>query len=262
MPADDRLPHFRHSILDGFIRRAFNAWMTSLEGERKWREMKSQLDDSIVENFRRLNVPLEETSAALDDVTKIDYYRNLVVRCPGSARDAKDTAIRLISARFFFELDSIPSFDRSPFWCHGIIRCKGPAHSLLAALQQLVPDPLEFATDSHSLGPIRVDRDVCPSCERFFWPISLRCHDAAQSMQVYIKSGRYGKWRINSFPSTPARLVNRQQLDSPLAKADHGRPARKPCSACDPGRPPFRGRRRRRNSSSPTGRRRKRVCVR
>lgn len=259
--ANEGLPHFRNSIVDGFLRRAFNAWMTSLDGESKWRDMKSQLDDSIARNFRRLNVPLEETSAALDDVAMMDHYRDLVIRHPGSARMAKEATVDLITARFFFELDSVPHLHQVPFWCHGSIRCKGPAGPLLAALQQLLPDPLEFVSDSHCLGPIRLERDICPSCNRFCWPVSLRCHDPAQCVQVYIKSGRYGKWRINSFPSTPIKLVKRQQLDSPFGKADHGRPVRSPCLACDSSRLPFRGRRRRRNSNLTAEHRRKRVCV-
>ena len=259
---EDSLPHFRNSFVDGFLFRAFNAWMTSLDNENKWREMKSQLDDSIASNFRRLNVPLEESGAALDDIAMMFHYRHLVVCYPRSARMAKDATVDLITARFFFELDSIPFFNRTPLWCYGTIRCKGPARSLLAALQQLVPESLEFATDTSRLGPIQVDKDVCPSCNRFCWPVSLRCHDAAQTIQIYIKSGRYGRWRINSFPSTIGQLVSRQHLDSPFGTADHGRPARAPCSACDSGRFPFQGRRRRRPSPSYVERRRKRVCVR
>jgi hypothetical protein len=152
-------------------------------------------------------------------------------------------------------------FGATPFWCHGTIRCKGSAGAILAALEHLVPNQLEFVTDLHRLGPVIPERDICPSCNRFCWPVSLLCKDAQHTLQIYFKAGRHGKWRINSFPSTPARLIRRQGLDWPFGRADHDRPARKPCTSCDTGRMPFRGRRRRRHSLSESGERRKRLCI-
>ncbi|EED20944.1 conserved hypothetical protein [Talaromyces stipitatus ATCC 10500] len=249
-PSGGSLPHFRNSFLDGFPRRAFSAWMKCLEPEGKWKEMKSQLDESISQNFRRLNVPLEETSSALDNVEMIDRYRDLVLRYPGSATMAKDAALDLLTARFFFELDACPSVDQSPFRLYGTIRCKGSARLLVAAMERLAPHPLEFVTDQHRLGWLVPDRDICPSCNRFCWPVSLLCRNSDQLLHIYIKSGREKRWNLNSFPTTAAKLVCRQQLDVPFGRIDHGQPSRQPCAACECGRLPFRGRRRRRNLDS------------
>jgi hypothetical protein len=163
---------------------------------------------------------------------------------------AKDAALDLLTARFFFELDACPSDNHSPFRLYGTIRCKGSARLLVAAMERLVPHPLEFVTDQHRLGWLVPDRDICPSCNRFCWPVSLLCRNRDQLLHIYIKCGREKRWNLNSFPTTAARLVCRQQLDVPFGRLDHGQPSRQPCAACECSRPPFRGRRKRHNLDS------------
>ncbi|KAL1873641.1 hypothetical protein Plec18167_006158 [Paecilomyces lecythidis] len=243
-------PHFRHVFRDGFLSRAFHAWMSSMDTERKWKEMKAQLDESIAEDFFRFNVTLEDKRMTLDDIQAMDDYRNLVALQPGSSRAAREVALALLTARFFFTLDAAPETGSRPFWCYGTIRCKAPASVVLPAIQRLVCEKIDVMTDSASLGPFLGDRGICPTCGRFCQPISLRVRHPDDVISIYLKTGRPSRrsWRINSFPSTVSTLASRQGLGIAFGRPDHGHLGAEPCHTCDERNIWNRRRRRRRPS--------------
>ncbi|KAA8649656.1 uncharacterized protein ATNIH1004_002327 [Aspergillus tanneri] len=78
----DRPPHFRHVFQDGFLRRGFDAWMSSMDTETKWLEMMGQLEDTHKEDYLRLNIPLRDVPSAIDTVEVMEEYRNLESRYP------------------------------------------------------------------------------------------------------------------------------------------------------------------------------------
>ncbi|KAE8383882.1 patatin-like phospholipase [Aspergillus bertholletiae] len=123
----DRPPHFRHVFQDGFLRRGFDAWMSSMDTESKWLEMIGQLEDIYKEDYLRLNIPLRDMPSAIDTVEVMEEYRNLVTISPGSARMAREAATALLVSRFYFVLETLPEDTVTPFWCYGAIRCKGRA---------------------------------------------------------------------------------------------------------------------------------------
>jgi hypothetical protein len=259
--ASPSTPHFHHVFRDGFLRRIFSAWMTSLDSEGRWREMKSQLDPSLASNFRRFDVTLEETSPALDDVGMMDPYRNLVTRSPESARLAREAAADLLTARFHMVLQEPPAHRRFPLRCHGIMRCKAPIRPLLSTLEALMGTSLTLAIDHQGLGPPLSERDICPACGRFYRPVSFLARSLDQTINIYLKAGRKFQWRINGFPATVSTLVRRAGLDLPFGLANHGQPWVQPCPVCDSGEKSLRGRHRKRASGMREESQRKRVCV-
>ncbi|KAA8647901.1 uncharacterized protein ATNIH1004_006603 [Aspergillus tanneri] len=78
----DRPPHFRHVFQDGFLRRGFDAWMSSMDTETKWLEMMGQLEDAHKEDYLRLNIPLRDVPSAIDTIEVMEEYRNLESRYP------------------------------------------------------------------------------------------------------------------------------------------------------------------------------------
>ncbi|THC87635.1 hypothetical protein EYZ11_012916 [Aspergillus tanneri] len=133
----DRPPHFRHVFQDGFLRRGFDAWMSSMDTETKWLEMMGQLEDAHKEDYLRLNIPLRDVPSAIDTVEVMEEYRNLVILSPGSARMAREAATALLVSRFYFVLEILPEDTMAPFWCYGTIRCKGHAKQVVDALVHL-----------------------------------------------------------------------------------------------------------------------------
>lgn len=259
---DGPSPHFRHIFKDGFLPRAFYAWMSSMDTESKWKEMKSQLDESIAEDYRRFNVLLQDIQVAIDDVEAMDRYRNLVTVQRGSGKSAKEAAVELLISRFFFVLDAIPDSTSTPIWCHGTIRCKGPIQELLPTLQRLLPQTLDFSTDTEPLGHLLGQRAICPACGRYCRPVSFPIHHFDDIINIYLRAGRQQRWRINGFPARVASFIDKQGLSSPFGRPDHGHPGTQPCDACDVSRMPFRGRRRKRTErQSIEEQARKRVCI-
>jgi len=63
--ACDRSPHFRHIYQDGFVRRGFDAWMSSMDTEMRWLEMVDQLEDTFKPDYFCFNIPLQNTPGTL-----------------------------------------------------------------------------------------------------------------------------------------------------------------------------------------------------
>lgn len=59
--------------------------------------------------------PGDRLRSGLDDVGKMDYYRNKVITQPGSARIARNAATMLLVSRLYFEISSLPRDAATPF---------------------------------------------------------------------------------------------------------------------------------------------------
>lgn len=110
-----------------------------MDTEMRWLEMVDQLVDTFKSDYLRFNIPLQDTPDAIDTVDKMEEYRNRVVLHSGGTRKACEAATALLVSRLFLELDSLPDCTTTPFWCHGIIRCKGPSQQVMDALDRLNP---------------------------------------------------------------------------------------------------------------------------
>ncbi|KAL4893422.1 acyl transferase/acyl hydrolase/lysophospholipase [Aspergillus ambiguus] len=254
-------PHFRHILRDGFLRRGFDALMSNLDTQPKWQELRNQLDDGIKEDFLRLDVPLKGVPCSIDDIDRMDGYRDLVIRQTGSSKMAKETAAALLVSRFYFELDPLP-FPLplwGPSWYHGMIRCKGPTRPILNALQKLCVEDIEFVSDSGLLGKFTGPRDACISCGRYGKSISILVNHPTESFNIYMRFGPGKRWRISGFPSSVEAFIETQKLQHPFGRPDHNRASVAPCAKCDGLRSTRRHGNKRGPCSSLSGSARKRV---
>ncbi|KAB8212999.1 patatin-like phospholipase [Aspergillus novoparasiticus] len=153
----DRSPHFRHVFRDGFLRRGFDAWMSSMDTESTWLEMMGQVEDAYKEDYLRLNIPLRDVPSGIDTVEVMDEYRNLVIGAAGSARMAREAATALLVARFYFVLESLPEETGTPFWCYGT------DHTVQGSCQA----GLDYITDSETIGPLKGHNELCLACGRY-----------------------------------------------------------------------------------------------
>ncbi|KAJ5084790.1 hypothetical protein NUU61_009369 [Penicillium alfredii] len=111
----NQTPHFRHIFRDSFVRRGFDAWMSTMETDSDWKKWKGQLKTSTSQDCHRLDVPLGNTSNMIDGVGAMEDYRNLVILQPGSARMAREAAVMLLISRFHFVLGDLPENTATPF---------------------------------------------------------------------------------------------------------------------------------------------------
>ncbi|PWY96029.1 patatin-like phospholipase [Aspergillus sclerotioniger CBS 115572] len=258
----DKSPQFRHVFRDGFLRRGFDAWMSSMDTEPKWQAMISHLDPIQREAYTRFNVQLQDIPDSIDNIDTMDEYRNLVILQPGSARLAKDIAIGWLVARFYFVLDLMPETTTAPFWCHGTIRCKGNATHIVAALQSLWSQRVDFTTDTDALGRFNGLEDICSACMRYRKPVSVLVHHLEETVNIHLRAGTQRHWRINGFPECMQSFIAKQELRTVFGRTAHDCPTAAACSECDSYEISLRGKRRKRDSElSHSGQRNKRVCV-
>ncbi|GKZ75089.1 hypothetical protein AnigIFM50267_002575 [Aspergillus niger] len=258
----DKTPQFRHVFRDGFLRRGFDAWMSSMDTEPKWQAMVSHVDADQKEVYTRFNVQLQDIPDSIDSIESMDEYRNLVILQTGSARVAKDIAIGWLVARFYFVLDLAPETSTTPFWCHGTIRCKGNATHIVAALERLWSQRVDFTTDSDALGRFNGVEDICSSCRRYRKPVSILVHHLEESVSIHLQAGRQRRWRINGFPECMQSIITKQEMCAAFGRTTHDRPTAATCSKCDSYEISLRGKRRKRDSELPhSGQGIKRVCI-
>ncbi|GKZ39772.1 hypothetical protein AbraIFM66950_001159, partial [Aspergillus brasiliensis] len=107
VPSTDRSPRFRHVFRDGFLRRGFDAFMSSLGTKSKWLQLVDRLDNTIKPDYIQMDVALDNLPCTIDNLEVMDDYRNLVILQPGSARLARETTTAMLVARFYFILERL-----------------------------------------------------------------------------------------------------------------------------------------------------------
>lgn len=196
--------------------------------------MKSQLDESVRSDHVRLNVTLKDVPCGIDNVDAMDDYRNLVILQPGTATMAREAATAMLVSRFYFVLGSLPdSTSNVPTWYHGTIKCKGSVRPVLAALQKLQPENLDYVTDSSPLGRFGGTDDLCAACGRYCQSVSIPVRHLDDVVNIYLRKDKKKRWRISGFPDTMASFIDRQNLRCSFGRSDHGRPHTRHCHTCD-----------------------------
>ncbi|KAJ6109862.1 hypothetical protein N7486_002097 [Penicillium sp. IBT 16267x] len=246
----DHTPHFRHIFRDSFLRRGFDAWMSTMDTDSDWRKWKARLPDSVRVDCHRLDVSLGNSPHTIDAIETMEDYRNLVILQVGSARMAREAATSLLVSRFFFTMDSLPENTTVPFWCYGSVHYKGPAQKIVKALNLLYPQGLSYVSDCGLINDIGGLDSLCVSCGRYSRSISFLTRHLDYTVNLYIQAPSRIRWRIGGFPETVASFVSKQDLDSPFGQEDHGHPYRQPCHNCDATGSPPKGKRRRSESGS------------
>lgn len=219
-----------------------------METENDWRKFRNQEKETSKPESRRLNVPLGDLPGALDDVSKMDEYRNKVITQPGSARMARDAATMLLVSRLYFEIGSLPCDTATPFWCRGILRCRGLARDVTTALDSLYPGRLDICSDAGLIGAFVGAGGICSSCGQFNHPVSFLARHFDHVVDLYLQSSTKSRWRVGGFPTTVSTLSSRQNLNAPFGRDDHHFPKRPSCSVCDVGGGSGINRRRKRES--------------
>lgn len=205
--------------------------MSSIDGERSWRDLTNRLDDKAKDDFFRLNIPFTGDEPRLDDVQCVDGLRQSVRLQPQGAKDRTDVTFALLVASFYFELDAIPVFEANRYYCTGVIRCRNDAHGVLQLLGRL-HDGLEFATDAESLGELTI-KDVCPRCHIYCKKVnfSVRYLDDVISMKLKIPDRLQRK--ISGFPHSMTWFIAQQHLDASFGEPAHDSSLRDRCDACE-----------------------------
>ena len=228
-------PHFRNVFKDGMTRRAVHAWLSSLDGEEQWRRMMNRVDKEVKPDFIRLNVPLQGAGDEIDNVDKIEDYRNLVTLQPLTFSMVLEATSALLVSSFYLVLSCFPK--RNPegsFQCHGKIRCSPHIRSILPPLQRLQDViPLYLTTNSETLGQFLGEEDICSGCGRYCKPVSFSVEHLSEKISIYLQIDRRRRRKISGFPATIQSFINAQNLTHVFGTPHHDCPGTQPCYTCD-----------------------------
>lgn len=205
--------------------------MSSLDGERVWRELRNRLDDNAKADYFRFNIPISEDEARIDGIEQMEELRRYVQLQP-SGHDARiKTAVALITASFFFELEAVPLLELGHYECRGSVRCRNDGQTVTAALFRLLGLHLELSTDTAILGKVSQD-DICKVCRLYRRKVIVRVRHLEDIVNLYVKFGVTGRRKISGFPHSMSWFIHQQQLASEFGQENHDSPSRLQCSVC------------------------------
>ncbi|KAL6716956.1 hypothetical protein ACLMJK_004869 [Lecanora helva] len=226
-----KAPHFRNVLNDGFVPRLCRSFMSSLDGERAWRDLANRLDEESKADYFRLNVPFSGEEPRLDDIRCIDELRASVHLQPDGLKDRTRVALALLMASFFFELDTLPSFEAGRYLCEGSIRCRNDPRAVIQLISKLYGDRLEFIVDTGTLGSLSV-KDVCPVCYLFCKKARFYVRHLEETVNMQIRLNGLERRKLSGFPHSMAWFIHQQRLDSPFGNAEHSIPGNFRCGVC------------------------------
>ena len=205
--------------------------MSSLDGERTWRDSINRLDDERRRKYFRLNVELPTTEPHLDDVTQMDGLRESVRLQPQRTKDVEDVLFALLATSFYFELDDLPVFRSGLYACKGSIRCRNRPAEILRVLGRTFAGQLETVISGESYGQLSVT-DICACCHCFRKKISFPVLHLDEVINMGIKYRWDRERSISGFPHSIAWFCEQQDLRQSFGTADHDAAGRFPCAAC------------------------------
>ncbi|KAL6714244.1 hypothetical protein ACLMJK_007667 [Lecanora helva] len=230
-PRSPKAPGFRHLFNDGFIPRLCRSFLSSLDGERAWRDSVNRLSHGTRANYFRLNVPYSSLEPRLDDLKCMDALRTSIHLQPQGHKDRTDVAFALLVASFYFELYEPPSFAAGQYFCTGIIRCRNNFLAVFNSLIRLHGPQLDFVLGSEHLGELSRE-DVCRVCHLFSKRVQFNVRQLEDVISISVRASGLQCRKISGFPHSTLWFVQQQELDAPFGRMDHDLPVRWMCQAC------------------------------
>ncbi|KAK2809763.1 hypothetical protein FQN50_003608 [Emmonsiellopsis sp. PD_5] len=117
------VPYFHNVFKDGFPCHALNAWLSSLDGKAKWRDLLNHLSDNKKADHIQFNVLLKGITGTINSVSNINGYHDLVILHPGSVKKTAKVASTLLISAFYLVLATMPDGEEGQFWYWGTIHC-------------------------------------------------------------------------------------------------------------------------------------------
>ncbi|ERF68658.1 hypothetical protein EPUS_05719 [Endocarpon pusillum Z07020] len=220
-------PHFRHILNDGFIPRTWRSFMSSLDGESTWKNLKNHLSEGAKTHFFRLN-PVLPHDASIDDVSGMDALRRIVKKSDRCIEIAR----ALLISNFYLELRAMPSYEAGQYRCHGTIRCRGRSYTTVQALKRLGLTRLQLVSELESLGSCALQRDICPLCHCYRWPVTFVVRHLDEPFSLYLREEGTYKRRLGGFPNNIRWFIKQQALNAKFGTADHGSMGQSSCNLC------------------------------
>lgn len=226
-----RAASFRHVLFDDFIPRLWRAYMFSFDGESNFRDVVNSLNRENREDYKRFNVVLSRNESTIDNISRMNELRQLVLNSQ-MIRECKKTIYVLLIVSFYFELSSISSsLSGNRIRCLEMIRCRLSDQVMMKLLERIHSSRLFFVTHSKALKYYLDKRDLCSSCRRYRKSVKFIVRDLNQLISIYATSARRPRRKISAFSQTMQWFVDQQHLDASFDTIYH-ESLNRSCKSC------------------------------
>ncbi|KKZ66707.1 hypothetical protein EMCG_07612 [[Emmonsia] crescens] len=214
---------------DKFPFRLYRFFM-SMDGEKAWQALISQLDEETRRHFLRINVLLPGGVPALDGLSEVETMIGSACE-QGIGVQGRRALGLLMAASLFFELSYRPRLENGSYHCIGSIRCRISAKTVIRVFSGLYQSAAaKFVLGAVGLGVSLLDEDTCPSCGLYCLPVRFSVKTLDEPLKLAVE---VGETRLRLGRHRSARWFCRQQgLDLNFGASNHGMPSRVYCRVC------------------------------
>ena len=199
--------------MNGFVPRLWRSFMSSIDGQRVWRDFYNRFDARTRADNFRLNVYLPFEEPGIDDISRMDELRSSVHSQTKHNRECPEVVIALLISSFYFELLGTPTYSSGKYTCNGVIRSRLSGSVCISVSERLLQPEWSFVMNTIILGRFEKADDLCPQCRRYSKKVRFTVRDLNETITIYMRSQDHDqKRKISGFPRTVAWFLSEQYL--------------------------------------------------
>lgn len=204
-----------------FLKRLLNSFMRNLNGEDAWKRFYNSVPINTRHKYHRLNVQFTEPEPSLNDAIRIPELKASVPhKIQADPSESLAVLDAMISTMFYFELDGLPTVDDDGYTCSGYIFCRLdlPQPGLHRLYKQLVETSSWFLIQGNPIICVQcIPQSLPPFKRRIKFHVDASNDPIAFSIRGITSTPQL----LSGFPTTLAKLIEEQHLDSPFGTIDH-----------------------------------------
>jgi len=210
----------RSPVRDGFMRRLYDTFMRSLDGERAWKEVNNSLSATSRARYHRLNLQLKGAEPCIDDVSVMSPLKEQAESFIRSSAEAQLVRDSLYASMFYFELDDVPRFDGDAYVCVGHIFCRLDLdrRGREALYGRLASTSSFFLVGGRPVPCVQTVPKCVPPFKR---RIQFTVQALAEELYISIRGITTRPRTISGLPTSAEDLLRRQDLSAPFGRVDH-----------------------------------------
>jgi len=223
-------------FLPQWMKSLCSLYLSSIDGEKLWQDIRNRLDENSTQDYFRLNVKVGQVPE-LDDITQMDDLRRAVQFQHLGKSKREGVVSALLISSFYLELDCLPYYENGFYRCEGVIRCRNNSYAVVHALTKLFSSSLEFTSETTSerglLAVFKGEEDICSWCQRYGKQIVFYIRHPRDTITLSLRTDELNYRKLSGFPQTVEWFIKQQRLDAQFGTADHHIPGAFFCSKCD-----------------------------
>ena len=223
--------HFCHIFNDSFISHLCCLFMTGLNDECMWTELKNWLDENVCLNYFWFNILLWAIKLSFDNINQISEFKQYICLQSFSEHDCKETADAVLTITFYFELVRTLVNEASQYRCEKTVRYCNNVSVIINSLQKIHGSHLIFSINNETLITVK-EADICKRCCSYSARVKFHIWYLEDSVSIYFNFSSNNKCKIDGFPHLICWFIQQQELDTNFEWSDYKQLSLYVCATC------------------------------